>query len=358
MKLSLNWLLAFVPATFALEMQHAPAPYVFFAAALSLIPIAALLVHATEELALRTGDAVGGLLNATFGNAPELIIATVALKAGLMQMVLASIIGAILANLLFALGLAFLLGGLKKHEQVYNAGAARVYSSIMLITVICLAAPGTFESLFGAEAATLTSDTLNVSLAVMLLALYVLYLVFMLKTHPELFVSAGGSGSGGEAHAPAWSVPRAVGTLVGASVGAAFMSEVLVGAAEATGEALGMSQAFIGVVLLALIGGAAELGAAVTMGVRDKLDLSIGIALGSCMQIALFVAPVLVILSYWIAPMPLRLEFGKTAVGVLLLSVLIGAAVCADGRSNWYKGVQLVSVYLVLMLVMYLAPST
>ena len=169
MKFSLNWLLAFVPVTLGLEASHAAAPLIFFSAALSIVPIAALLVHATEQLAVRTGDAVGGLLNATFGNAPELIIAIVALKAGLMQMVLASIIGAVLANLLLALGLAFLLGGLKKHDQEYNAGAARVYSSIMLITVISLAAPGAFENLFGAEAATLRSDALNIGLAVMLL---------------------------------------------------------------------------------------------------------------------------------------------------------------------------------------------
>jgi Ca2+:H+ antiporter len=271
-----------------------------------------------------------------------------------MQMVLASIIGAVLANLLLALGLAFFLGGLKKHEQEYNAGAARVYSSIMLITVIALAAPGAFENLFGAEAATLRSDAINIGLAVMLLVLYALYLVFMLKTHPELFVSKGG---GPAAHAAQWGVGRAVTTLVAASVGAAFMSEILVGAAEATGEQLGMSQAFIGVVLLALIGGAAELGAAITMGARDRLDLSIGIALGSCMQIALFTAPALILLSYFIAPEPLRLEFGKTAVGALLFSVLIGAAVCSDGRSNWYKGVQLVAVYLLLALIMYLAPE-
>lgn len=351
---SLNWLLAFVPVAFGLETSHAAAPLVFFSAALAIVPIAALLVHATEQLAVRTGDAVGGLLNATFGNAPELIIAVVALKAGLMQMVLASIIGAILANLLLALGLAFLLGGLKKHDQEYNAGAARVYSSIMLITVIILAAPGAFESLFGAEAMTLRSDAIGIGLAATMLALYVLYLVFMLKTHPQLFVSKGG---GAEHHEAEWGVGRAVGTLVAASVGAAIMSEILVGAAEATGEALGMSQAFIGVVLLALIGGAAELGAAVTMGIRDRLDLSIGIALGSCMQIALFVAPVLVLVSYLIAPEPLRLEFNRTAVGVLLFSVLIGAAVCADGRSNWYKGVQLVAVYGVLALIMYLAPG-
>lgn len=354
-KPSVNWLLALVPVTVWLEATHAPAPYIFFAAALGIVPVAAMLVHATEQLAMRTGDAVGGLLNATFGNAPELIIAVVALKAGLMQMVLASIIGAVLANLLLALGLAFLLGGLRKHDQEYNAGAARVYSSIMLITVIGLAAPGAFRNLFGADAAALRSDAINIGLAVLLLLLYVLYLVFMLKTHPDLFVSKGG---GPAAHTAEWGVGRAVGTLIGASVAAAFMSEILVGAAEATGEALGMSQVFIGVILLALIGGAAELGAAVTMGVRDRLDLSIGIALGSCMQIALFVAPVLVFSSYFVAPEPLRLEFNKTAVGALLLSVMIGAVVCSDGRSNWYKGVQLVAVYLVLALLMYLAPAS
>lgn len=343
-----------MPVTLALEAGNASAPMVFFSAALSIVPIAALLVHATEQLAVRTGDAIGGLLNATFGNAPELIIAVVALKAGLLQMVLASIIGAVLANLLLALGLAFLLGGLRKHTQEYNANVARLYSAIMLITVIGLAAPGAFENLFGAEAAMLRSDAISIGLAVMLLTLYVLYLVFMLKTHPDLFVSKGG---GTQGHPAEWSVGRAATTLVAASVGAAFMSEILVGAAEATGEVLGMSQVFIGVVLLALIGGAAELGAAVTMGVRDRLDLSIGIAMGSCMQIALFVAPALVLLSYWVAPQPLRLEFGRTAVGALLLSVLIGAVVVSDGRSNWYKGVQLVAVYLVLALIMYLAPE-
>jgi Ca2+:H+ antiporter len=180
--------------------------------------------------------------------------------------------------------------------------------------------------MFGAEAAVMRSDELSLGLAVLLLTLFGLYLVFMLRTHPELFKSAGG---GHEGHAATWGVKVAVGILVAASVGAAFMSEILVGAAEATGEALGMSQAFIGVVLLALIGGAAELGAAVTMGIRNRLDLSIGIALGSCMQIALFVAPVLVLVSYFIAPEPLRLEFGRTAVGALLLSVLMRGG--ADG---------------------------
>jgi Ca2+:H+ antiporter len=352
-RLSISWLLAFVPVALALEHLGASPPLVFFAAALSIVPIAAWIVRSTEQLAHYTGDAVGGLLNATFGNAPELIIAAVALRAGLFEMVLASLVGAILANLLLALGLSFLLGGLKHKDQEFSAGATRVYVSMMLLAVTSMAVPSAFHGF--SKGVVLAEQQLNLAVAVVLLALYVLYLVFMLKTHPHLFASEGGAGhgEGGER----WSVGRAVGTLLAASALAAWMSEVLVGAAEGTGEALGMSQAFVGLVFLAIVGGAAESGSAIAMGRKDRMDMAVGIAIGSCIQIALFVAPLLVLLSYAIAPSPLQLLFPRVLVGTLILSVVTGAVVMADGRANWFKGVQLVAVYLLFALLAYFVPA-
>ena len=361
MKLSLrpsvNWLFVFVPITVALEhIRGLPAPLVFFAAALAIVPIASLLVHATEQLATRTGDAVGGLLNATFGNAPELIIAVVALQAGLLDMVRASLIGAILANLLLALGIAFLLGGIRFHDQRYNPGAARVYSSMMLIAVISLGVPSAFSRFFSPEETIRQEVLLNVGLAVALLLAYALYLVFMLKTHPGAFATEGGHEANAEEGAR-WSLPRAIGSLVAASVLAAWMSEILVGAAEGTGRALGMSQVFIGIVFLAIVGGAAESGSAIATARKNKMDLAVGIALGSCIQIALFVAPVLVLASYFIAPAPFELSFSRAEVGSLFLAVLIGTLVCGDGQSNWFKGVQLTTVYLIMALLFYFMPE-
>jgi Ca2+:H+ antiporter len=356
LKFSIEWLFAFIPVTLALEHLGVAAPLLFFSAALAIIPIASLIVHATEQLATRTGDAIGGLLNATFGNAPELIIAIVALKAGLLDMVRASIAGAVLANLLLALGLAFLLGGLRHHDQDYNPAAARVYSSMMLIAVISLAVPSAFSRFFAPEETIRQEMLLNVGLAVVLLIAYALYLVFMLKTHPGAFASQGGHAEEAEEETR-WSLPRAIGSLVGASVLAAWMSEILVGVAEGTGTALGMSQVFIGIVFLAVVGGAAESLSAIAMGRKDRMDMAVGIALGSSIQITLFVAPVLVLASYFIAPHPLDLAFGRAEVGALFIAVLIGAMVVGDGRSNWYKGVQLITVYTIIALMFYLLPD-
>lgn len=356
LKPSVNWLLAFVPIAVVLERAHAAPPVVFFTAALAIVPAASLIVHSTEQIAHRTGDAVGGLLNATFGNAPELIIATVALRAGLVDLVRASIIGAILGNLLLALGVSMLLGGLRFKDQVYNADASRVYSSMMLLAVITLIVPGAFEGYFSEAEFTGQVLSLNTALAVLLLVTYGLYLVFMLGTHSHVFKSAEGADA---AHhvGPVWGLPRAVGGLVGASVLAAWMSEILVGAAEGTGKALGMSQAFIGLVLVAVVGGAAESLSAIAAGRKNKMDLSLGIALGSSIQIALFVAPVLVLLSWVIAPQPLTLAFHRAELGALLLTVLIGAVVSGDGRSNWYKGTQLIVVYAAIALMFYFVPE-
>ena len=352
-----NWLLAFVPITVALEhVGEVPAPALFFSAALSIIPIAALIVRATEQIATRTGDAVGGLLNATFGNAPELIISLVALKAGYLEMVRASLVGAILANLLLALGAAFLLGGFRHHDQRFNPAATRAYSTMMFLAAVSLAVPSAFSRYFAPEGVIRQEQLLNVGIAGLLLLAYGLYLLFSLKTHPGAFASVEGEESA-DAHEEHWGLPRAIGSLLVASVLAAWMSEILVGAAEGTGKALGMSQVFIGIVFLAIVGGAAESGSAIAMARKNKMDLSVGIALGSCIQIALFVAPVLVLASYFIAPQPLDLAFNRAEIGSLFIAVLIGAMVCGDGQSNWYKGIQLVTVYAIIALLFYLIPE-
>lgn len=356
LKPSINWLFVFIPITLALE--HAgtvPAPVVFFSAAIAIVPIARLIVLATEHLSTRTGDAVGGLLNATFGNAPELIIALVALRAGLFDMVRASIIGAILANLLLALGVSFLLGGLRFRNQKYNPVAARVYSTMMLIAVISLIVPSAFNRFFAPEGSIRQEQLLNIGIAIALLLAYGLYLLFALKTHPGSFASADSESEAHE-HSKQWSVARAVGGLIAASVLAAWMSEILVGAAEGTGKSLGMSQTFIGIVFLAIVGGAAESGSAIAMARKNKMDLSLGIALGSSIQIALFVAPMLVLASYFIAPQPLALSFNRAETGSLFMGVLIATLVCGDGEGNWYKGVQLITVYTIIALMFYFIP--
>ena len=346
-KIGLNALLIFIPIAFALERLASDRPaLVFLAAAMGIIPLASLLVQATEQIALRTGDTIGGLLNATFGNAPELIIGFVALRSGYTEMVRAALIGAILANLLLGLGLAFLVGGMRYHMQAFNPSAARMQASMMFMAVISLMVPGGYHTL-------LTPDYLyyerylSTGIAVVLLVSYALGLVFMLRTHPEVFAAEEHHTEAGQTR---WPLPRSVAVLVAASVGAAVMSELLVGAVEGASASLGMSKAFVGLMVLAIIGGAAELGSAVAMGLRNRMDLAMGIAFGSSIQIVLFVAPVLVLLSFFSAPVPFTLVFTRGELSLLFMSVLIGSIVASDGRSNWYKGVQLLTVYLIFMI--------
>jgi Ca2+:H+ antiporter len=353
----INWLLIFIPMTVGLEyLAHVSAPVLFFMAAIAIIPIAAQIVLATEQIAHRTGDAVGGLLNATFGNAPELIIALVALKAGYLDMVRASLVGAILANLLLALGVGFFTGGLRFHDQRFNPTAARAYSSMMFLAAVSMTVPSAFSRVFAPNEVIRREQLLNVCIAVLLLLAYALYILFSLKTHSSAFASLD-TEQDSVHQGEQWSIPRAVISLLAASVFAAWMSEILVGAAEDTGKALGMSQVFIGIVFVAVVGGAAESGSAVAMAQKNKMDLSVGIALGSCIQIALFVAPLLVIAGYFIAPQPFELAFSRAEVGSLFMAVLIGALVCGDGQSNWYKGVQLITVYTIIALMFYLMPD-
>jgi Ca2+:H+ antiporter len=268
-------------------------------------------------------------------------------------MVLASLGGAILANMLLGLGSAFLLGGLRHHDQEFNPRGAQMQASLMFMAVISMVVPAAFHNLVSDEVAHLELY-LSIGVALVLLASYVLYLVFMLKTHAEVFASERHHPEEEEAH---WPVGKAVALLVAASVGAAWMSEILVGAVEGASHDLGMSKAFIGLVVLAVVGGAAELGSAVAMGRKDRMDLAIGIAVGSSIQISLFVAPVLVLLSLVMAPAPFILNFGRGVLLLLFMAVLIGTIVASGGRSNWYKGVQLLTVYLIFTLVFFLFPG-
>ena len=231
-----------------------------------------------------------------------------------------------------------------------------MYSSMMLIAVISLLVPSAFNRFFSPAETIRQEQLLNMGMVIVLLLAYALYLVFMLKTHAEFFAGANVEGEHHDA-SEHWGLPRAVASLVVASVLAAWMSEILVGAAEGTGKALGMSQTFIGIVFLAIVGGAAESGSAIATARKNKMDLSMGIALGSCIQIALFVAPMLVLLSYVVAPHPLELSFGRAEMGSLFLGVLISALVSGDGRSNWYKGVQLIMVYVILAFLFYFMPE-
>jgi Ca2+:H+ antiporter len=351
---SLDWLLVCVPAAVVLDRAGAGAPVVFLVAALAIVPLAGLIVRSTEHVAERTGPAIGGLLNATFGNLPELIIAVVALRAGLVAMVRASLVGAVLANVLLALGLAFLLGGRRHHVLEYNPAGARTYGSMLMLAVVTLAVPAAFHRLTGEPTA---GRGLDLATAGMLLATYACYLVYMVRTHPDFFASPERGAHAEDHGAPAWSMGRAVGTLVAASAGAAWMSEVLVGAAEATGHALGMSPVFLGLFLLAIIGGAAESGSAIAMGRRNKADLAVGIAMGSSIQIALFVTPLLVLASGVIAATPLDLGFSRLEIGTLLVGTLIVVTTSNDGHATWFKGIQLLAVYLIIAASVYWVPA-
>ncbi|HSA77639.1 MAG TPA: calcium/proton exchanger, partial [Nitrospirota bacterium] len=342
LKPSINWLLAFIPFTLFIEHAMPDKPVlVFLCAALSIVPVASLIVQSTEQIALRTGDAIGGLLNATFGNAPELIIAFVALRSGLTDMVRASLVGAIMANLLLGLGLAFFLGGLRFHTQEFNPRAAGMQASMMMLAVISLMVPGGYHT-FVTEETLHYERYLNIGVAIVLLVSYALSLLFMIKTHPDFFV---GDQSHKEEEEHKWSIGKAVGLLVAASVLAAWMSEILVGAVEGASEDLGVSETFIGLVVLAVVGGAAELGSAVVMGRKNRMDLAMGIAIGSSVQIALFVAPLLVLLSLFAAPQPFMLAFTRAELTLVFMSILIATFVSSGGKTHWYKGVQLLTVY-------------
>ncbi len=349
-------LLIFIPIAFLCDhLGNAPAPLRFATAAVAIVPLSAALVASTEQISFRTGDAIGGLLNATFGNAPELIISLMALRAGLLDVVKASLVGVMLGNLLFVLGLAFLLGGLRHRVQKYNRRGARVQRSVLMVAAISIVVPSMFDNFVPPGMAS-PHNGLNSSVAIVLLLTYALSLVFMLKTHPEYFRPKDNPDEVSD-EPQRWGLPRAITGLALSSVVLALISEILVNAIEETTATLGMSRAFIGVIVIALIGGAPESVAAVTMARKNRLDLTMGIAVGSSIQIALFVAPMLVLASDYIAPQPLNLVVGNAGIMMVLFPVLLLSMLVGDGKSHWFKGVQLLSVYLLIALFCYFLPD-
>ena len=347
------WLLALVPILLAVEFLRPEAQTLLFVLSiLAIVPLAALLSRATESVAAKTGDTIGGLLNATLGNLTELLIALAALRAGQYVLVKASIAGAIVANVLFMLGVSFLLGGLKHHIQNFNQNTARLQAGLLFLGTVALLIPSVMTVVDQLPAMADFTQTLSLALSVLLIVAYALSLLFSLKTHRELFNSAEHA----EGHEENLPLGLAVGTLAGVTVLVALVSEIFVETLQHAAVAFGMTPAFVGFVIVALVGGAAEMVSAFAAARKDRLDLSVGIALGSASQIALFVAPVLVLLSYVIGPTPMSLQFWPGAIAMVLIATLTAFLVTNSGRSAWFVGVLVVIVYLTFAMTLYLLP--
>ncbi len=378
---ALNLLLVFVPIAMLMEwVFHSPPMWIFVIACLGIIPLAGLMGHATEDISERVGEGLGGLLNATFGNAAELIIAIVALRAGLYDLVKASITGSIIGNVLLVFGLSAMVGGFRFETQRFNRTAAGLGSTLLVLSAVGLVVPAIFHYLVGATAAE-AERNLSLEISIVLMATYVASLVFTLRTHKHLYMgdaaaataenasaaegthgagalpAAGGARGAGEAHGAHPSMGRAVGLLLAATVGVAVMAEFLVAAASETAEQLGWSEVFVGVIVVAIIGNAAEHSTAIIMAAKNKMDAAINIAVGSSIQVALFVAPLLVFLSYAIGGRgPMDLIFTPLEVLAVATCVGIMAFCAADGESHWMEGVQLLAVYVILGIAFYFLP--
>jgi Ca2+:H+ antiporter len=353
-RIPLTWLdvlLIFVPVAVVMEVAHAPGAWVFAASCLAIIPLAGWMGRATEHLAAHLGAAAGGLLNATFGNAAELIIAIMALRRGLYDVVKASLTGSIIGNVLLVLGLSLLLGGLRRRRQRFNSTAAGLGATLLALSAAGLLVPPVFHAVGGA-AGDLHIQDLSLAIAVVLFVAYVLSLIFQLKTHQHLFADEGG-----HAMEHPWSVRWSMAALAGATALVALMSEMLVGSVEEAAHTWGMSDVFVGVILVAIIGNAAEHSSAVLMAMKDRMDLSMSIAVGSGIQIALFVAPLLIFLSYVIGPQPMDFEFTPFEVFSVAVALVVVNLVAYDGESHWMEGVLLLAVYLVLGIAFYFLPA-
>lgn len=346
----------FIAAAVGLELAHASAPLVFACAALGIIPTAALMGLATEELAARSGPGIGGFLNVTFGNAAELIIAIFLLAEGLQEVVKASIVGSILGNLLLVLGLSMVVGGIGRARQSFNRTAANAQATMLFLAVAALIMPAIYALVAGGGLPAVDSELvdfgsdleeLSIGVAVILGISYLAGLVFSLRTHRDVFnppyVEQEHEGFG-------WSVRRSIVMLAIAGAAVALVSEVLVGSISEASESIGLSEFFVGIIIVAVVGNAAEHWVAVLVARKDKMDLAVNIAVGSAAQIALFVAPILVLLSFAIGPEPMALVFNGFELGAVLVAVLIAAYVTQEGESNWFEGVQLLAVYTVLAL--------
>jgi Ca2+:H+ antiporter len=345
------WLLVFVPLVIGVEHLEPEAhKSLFVLSVLAIVPLAALLSHATESVAAKTGDAAGGLLNASLGNLTELVIALAALRAGEYMLVKASIAGAIVANTLFMLGASFLLGGLKHHVQEFNRYGARLQVGLLFLATVALLMPSAVAEADAASGQAVSQ--ISLSLAVLLIVGYGLGLLFTLKTHREFFAAVEHAEEGEEP----WPIRLALATLAGVTVLVALVSEIFIESVQTAAEAFGMTPAFVGFVVVALVGGSAEMAAAFSGARKNRLDLSVGIALGSASQIALFVAPVLVLLSYVMGPAPMDLHFWPGAVVMMLIATLTAGFITNGGRSAWFVGALVLMVYLVFATTLYLLP--
>ncbi len=345
-----NILLIFIPLTFVFEILHFDPLWIFLGSAASIIPLAKWMGIATEELSIKMGEGLGGLLNATFGNATELIIAIFALQRGLVEIVEASITGSIVSNILFVLGLSFLAGGWGKEKQVFNRTGASTNASLLTIAIMGLVLPAIF-ALVSKNTGFIVLEEVSIGIASLLMLSYLLSLWFSLRTHKHLYI---GGKHGGEPveNSSGWSTRKSLLVLIVATLAVAFMSEMLVGVIEHVAEAAHISEFFIGVILIPLIGNAAEHLTAVTVAMKDKMDLSINIAVGSSTQIALFVAPLLVFISLLMGH-PMQLIFNALEVVAIAVSVFILDNIVHDGESHWLEGALLIISYLIIAIVFF-----
>jgi Ca2+:H+ antiporter len=350
-------LVPFIPIAVALELTHAPATLIFAIAAAGIIPTAALMGRATEELAAKAGPGIGGLLNVTFGNAPELIIALFALNAGLQEVVKASIIGSILGNVLLLMGAAMVAGGVGRGGalQKFDRTAANVQSTMLFLAAAALLMPALYEMIEGQGLPSINAELVNydstveqlsLAVAVVLIATYVIGLIFSLRTHKDIFNPVAESGH--DEGLWGWTTRRSVIALALAGMAVGLMSEILVGSLTEASESFGLSEFFIGIIVVAIVGNAAEHWVAVLVAYKQKMNLAVNISIGSSAQIALFVAPVLVFASFLIGPHPMPLVFNGFELGAVLLAVLVANQVTQEGESTWFEGVQLLAVYIVL----------
>jgi len=361
LKPSLNWLLVFVPVAIVLRiwprLENETA--LFVCSCVAVVPLAGWMGRATEELAEHLGHGAGGLLSATFGNAAELIIALMALSKGLIGVVKASITGSIIGNVLLVMGGSILAGGLKFREQRFNKTAARASTTTLTLAALALAIPTVFHVTAAGRAggwSQATEQKLSLAIAVVLFATYACMLSFELVTHKQLYVGDPQDDGEGRKEARRWSVSKSLLVLIVATSLVALMSEFLVGAVEAARATLGLTEVFVGVIVIAVIGNAAEHSTAVMMAMKNKMGLSLGIAIGSSLQIALFVAPVLVFFSY-IFGQPMDLEFTVPEVVAVIVAVHLIFQINGDGETNWLEGVQLLSLYLILGILFFYLPE-
>lgn len=349
---ALDGLLIFIPVAVILHYAHAPALWTFIASGLAIVPLAGWMGKATESLAERMGAGIGGLLNATFGNAAEMIIAFQGLRAGLTEVVKASLTGSILGNILLVLGASILAGGLKHRSLKFNRAAATMSATLMALSAIALLVPALFHWVTHGTSG-IAERNLSLEISIVLFVTYILSLIFSLKTHRDLYLGT----SEALEHASTMSPRTAGALLLGATALIAWMSELLVGAVEPASKALGFTEVFVGVIAVAIVGNAAEHSTAVVMAMKNQMDLAYHIAVGSSMQIALFVAPVLVFASYAFGR-PMDLLFTTFEVITVGLGVAVVSLIAADGESNWMEGVLLLAVYLIFALAFFFLPAT